>query len=190
MIPLHGSLERVRENFALQFTRDGLGYLYRRSGRGPAIRIMAEERDEMVADFNRGVVLLFWGFVAGSVLLLLSFEIWPDLLPATLGSSRQAVVTGLVLTGFMIGWWRLTTIAERRVGHRSPAAPGLTRAEQHRFNFSRLGWGVLAMGAAVTLVLIVVTLRQPGPVGWGYVAGGVAGTVFFAVLGWIKWRLR
>ncbi|MES2097130.1 MAG: hypothetical protein V4459_10260 [Pseudomonadota bacterium] len=190
MIPLHGSMARVRENFALQFTPDGLGYLYRRSGRGPAIRVMAEERDQMVAEFNRGLLALFWVFLFATILLLLSFELWPDLLPPVLGSSQQGVVAVLVLAGFMIGWWRLTTIAERQVGHRTPVAPGLTRAEQHRFNLARLGWGVLALGGATTLTLIAVTLRQPGPVEWGYIAGGIVGTLFFAALGWIKWRLR
>lgn len=190
MIPLHGSMECVRENFALQFTPDGLGYLYRRSGRGPAIRVTADERDDMVAAFNRGMRALFWVFLFVAILLLLSFDFWPDLLPTGLGASQQGVVTVLVLVGFMIGWWRLTTMAERRVGQRTPVAPGLTRAEQHRFNFARLGWGVLALGAATTLALIAVTLRQPGPVQWGYIAGGVVGTLFFAALGWIKWRLR
>ena len=114
MIPLHGSMERVRENFALQFTPDGLGYLYRRNGRGPAIRVMADERDDMVAAFNRGMRALFWVFLFAAILLLLSFDVWPDLLPAWLGASQQGVVTVVVLAGFMIGWWRLSTMAERR----------------------------------------------------------------------------
>jgi hypothetical protein len=25
---------------------------------------------------------------------------------------------------------------------------------------------------------------------WGNIAGGMVGTLFFAALGWIKWRLR
>lgn len=189
MLPLHGSLATVRENFARQFTPDGDGYLYRQRQRGAAIRVTMAERDDFVAAFNRGVGRLFWGGLAGLIAAMAVFEVWPTLLPPDWQARHEVIVAVVFGVAFLAIWWRLTTAPDRLLERRARVAGPLDAAARRRVNFAGLSWGVLVFGAVVTLALIGQTLREPGPVQWAYVVGGAIGFGFFVALGAIKWRV-
>ena len=189
MLPIHGSLETVRENFARQFTPDGDGFVYRQRQRGAAIRVTAAERAGFVGAFDRGVGRLFWGGLAGVIAVIAVFEVWPTILPASWQRWHEAGVAAIAATLFLAIWWRLTTAPDRALERRVAIAAPLDAAARRRVNFAGLPWSVLALGAAVTLGLIAVTLGQPGPTDWAYVAGGAIGFAFFVMLAAVKWRL-
>lgn len=192
MLPIHGNLDRVRENFARQFTTDAGGLLYRRGQRGAAYRVTAAERDGFIADFNRGVGRLFWSALIGVIAVFALLELRPTLLPAALQPWREAIVTVATVVAVTTIWWRLSNAPARALERRVQVALPLDGAARRRVNFAGLPWGTLALGAGITLLLIVQVLRQPGPLdgtAWAYIAGGAIGFVLFAVLGIIKWRL-
>ncbi|WP_375396944.1 hypothetical protein [uncultured Sphingomonas sp.] len=190
----HGSLGRVRENFARQFTPDGSGYVYRRGTRGPAIRLAAAERDDLVAEFNRGltilVVVTVVGVIGGGSLLAAQ----PDLLPAALRPWQEAVLAGMTVIVVLVGWWHLNTAPDRAIGTRPPVAPALGKRERLRANMRGLDWSPLALGALLATGLIVRVAgfeREPlSAANIGCMALGIVLLMAFAGFAWLKYRMR
>ena len=63
--------QRPARLFAEQFERDGSGYLYRRSRKGAAIRVTADERDHFVNAFNDSLLIGVWILCGGVGLLMI-----------------------------------------------------------------------------------------------------------------------
>ncbi|QDZ06525.1 hypothetical protein FPZ24_02765 [Sphingomonas panacisoli] len=189
MLPIHGSLNTVRENFARQFVPDRDGYVYRRRQRGEAFRVTAAERDRFVADFDRGVGRLFWGGLVTLIAVMAVFEIWPTILPPDWQARHEVIVAVGASIAFLIIWWRLSSAPDRALERRVPMAGALDAAARRRVNFAGLPWAVLIFGAVLTLGMIAQAFDQPGPTDWTYVVGGAIGFAFFVLLGAIKWRI-
>ena len=189
MLPIHGSLNVVRGNFARQFTPDTHGFTYRRRQRGAAIPVTPAERDMFVAAFNRGIGRLYWGGLAALIAVMAVFEAWPTILPASWQRWHAAGIAAVAGILFLAIWWRLTTAPDRALERRAAIAAPLDAAAERRVNFAGLNWGVLIFGGVLMLGLIGQTLDQPGPTDWRYVVGGMIGFVFFVTLGAIKWRI-
>lgn len=192
MLPIHGDLAKVREDFARQFTPEGRDYLYRRGQRGAAFRVTAQERDGLVADFNRGLRRLFWGGIVVVIVALGLLEWRPAILPPAARPWRETIVAGAAALAGLLFWWRLWTAPAQLTDRRVAVAPPLARATRLRANIAGLGWSPLALGAAATLVLIVEAVRMHpfDRAALIYLVGGAVGLGFFVAMGWIKWRLR
>ncbi len=108
--------DRVQEIFAEQFQPNGIGLVYRKSSKGPAIRVSAAERDAFIAAFNRKLRLATWGILAATVLLI---GILSALLPddgSTEGQiSIYASVFGIVGL-FMLVYWSAWNEPMRQLG--------------------------------------------------------------------------
>ena len=189
MLPIHGSLNVVRENFARQFTPDKDGFIYRRRQRGEAIRVTAAERDGFVAAFNRGVGRLFWGGIAGVIAVMATFELWPTVLPVGWRPWQETIVAAVAAILFLAIWWRLLTVADRALERRVAIAQPLDGAARRRAHFAGLPWAVVIFGAVLMLGIIGQGFDRPGATAWIYFAGGAIGFAFFALLGAIKWRI-
>jgi len=189
MLPIHGSLNRVRENFARQFTPDKDGFVHRQRQRGAAMPVSAAERDDFVAAFDRGIGRLFWGVLAVVIAVMAAFQLWPDILPPTWRPWHEAMVAAGAALSCGTIWWRLSTAPDRVLERRAIVAAPLDAAARRRADFAGLPWTVLSLGALLMAGLIAQTLSQPGPTDWTYIAGGAVGLAFFALLGAIKWRV-
>lgn len=189
MLPIHGSLNLMRENFARQFTPAGDGFDYRQRQRGAAIRVTVAERDAFVDAFNRGIGRLFWGGLAGLIAVMAIFEAWPTILPEPWQAWHEAIVAAGAALLFATIWWRLSTAPDRALERRATVAGPLDAAARRRANFAGLPWAVLIFGAVLMLGLIGQAIDRPGPPDWTYVVGGAIGVAFFVLLGTIKWRI-
>lgn len=189
MLPIHGSLNVVRDNFARQFTPDGDGYVYRRRQRGEAFRVTAAERDAFVAAFDRGIGRLFWGGLAVVIALIVVFEVWPTILPVRLHPWHETIVAIAAVILFLTIWRRLSGAPDHALDRRVAIAGALDAAARRRVNFAELPWTVLITGAVLMMGLIARALDPPGAIDRAYIVGGAIGFVFFVLLGVAKWRI-
>jgi hypothetical protein len=86
--------DRARQAFADQFEQDGSGFVYRRSQKGAAIRVSAEEHDRFIGEFNSNLRRANWIIYVGLTLVLggiiaLSLLSGSDLSEATIGGPGQ-----------------------------------------------------------------------------------------------------
>lgn len=61
---------RLRQTFADQFEQDGANFIYRRSQKGEAIRVSAEERNRFIEQFDKNVRRAKWIIYIGLILVL------------------------------------------------------------------------------------------------------------------------
>ncbi len=161
--------DRVQEIFAEQFQPNGIGLVYRKSSKGPAIRVSAAERDAFIAAFNRKLRLATWGILAATVLLI---GILSALLPddgSTEGQiSIYASVFGIVGL-FMLVYWSAWNEPMRQLERRPITQAALSRAEARHVGLSKISYGQLFFAVVAALAL---TFRQAGEHdvfhGWGF----------------------
>ncbi len=124
--------------FAAQFVRDGDGFLYRRSQKGPAIAVTVAERNAFVVAFDRWIdieilVVLFGGVVA----VMLAFVVFPLLAyPMIAITVGVGVILAAVLVGLKLAW----DAPAKALAGRPFVAPALSRAEAHRLDVATSSW--------------------------------------------------
>ncbi|MDB5499768.1 MAG: hypothetical protein JWP28_3799 [Phenylobacterium sp.] len=115
--------------FVDQFEPDGTSYVYRKSSKGAAIRVSAEERDAFIADFNRNLGRLYWGLLVGTVVFVLPLTIWVAMQDGELSQWSIYAGLGVVLALYMLGWQQAWNAPARKLATRSTVAPERSRDE-------------------------------------------------------------
>lgn len=107
--------------FERQFKRDGDGFVYRMSMKGPPIRVTRAERDGFVAGFLRGYFLLMVAGGAGMAAAVLLLA-WPHALEAnpTMLLLAFAAIVGATIALLAWGSFRTWRAPARALAHRGP----------------------------------------------------------------------
>jgi len=144
--------ERNASLFVAQFQRDGDDYLYRKTLKGPAIRVSADERDTFIRLFSRRIMYLNLALIA-AVLLFSAAVIARALTVKSFTIEAPIIVgVGLLLAVFMPASLHVWHAPARALAERPVVAPQLTRDEVESVAMERMTWGRL--GAAVAGLLV------------------------------------
>lgn len=186
-----GSWDAARQAFADQFEQDASGFVYRRSRKGEAIRVSAEERQQFIEGFSRDltramfVMAATMALVVGGMLVLGTGRGWDV--------PEAAVVAGIVaatIPYFAYYWWAWGA-PSRALQGRTPIARERSREEVRELTFRRMTYGNLATAAAGGIALPLIGSRGHGLLtGWGrlWIVGGAALVLFVGVQAFRKWR--
>jgi len=186
-----GTWDAARQAFAGQFEQDTSGFIYRRSQRGEAIRVTAEERQKFINGFDRQlwratiVMISSMVLIIGGMIVVGTLKGWD--LP------EGVIVAGIVAACIpYFAYYRWAWGApSRALQGRTPIARERNRDEVRQLTFQRMTYGNLAAAAAGGLVFALIGSRQQDVFsGWGrlWLAGGAALILFVGVQAFRKWR--
>ena len=159
------------DTFAAQFESDGKGgYLYRRYGRGAAIRVSAAERDSFVATFGRQSRWWFVGLAVATVAGIIALA----LIGAALhfGEVAQYVSIGAMIsvfvTAILVLTFRAYDVPRQALTGRKSTGADRSHEEAREIARARQSWGQI-LGVFVTFVIAFAaqTLRYDVLHGWG-----------------------
>ena len=182
--------ERQRELFADQFEAEGDGFVYRKSQKGPAIRVSTAERERFIADYDRRQRHSTWVIIVGLSLLVLAFAIWSVVAEAELSDPVMYLAISSVAAmsiGYMLWSWGAPA---RELQRRTPVAGERSRDEMKRRMLAKLSYRQLASTALLAVVACWSLAAKSGFAGWGRLWLGLAGltVVFTAISAFRKWR--
>jgi len=184
----------VRQSFADQFEPDGTSFIYRRSQKGEAIRVSADERSRFVDEFDRNVRLAKWIIYVGMTVVLGGIVAFSLLSRSNL--SELAIVAGLgavMIPYFAYYRWAWTAPA-RSLSGRTPVAGELSPEEVQRLKFQRMTYRQLGIAAMAALAFPFIASSQHEDIfsGWNrlWLFSGAALLLFVAVQAFRKWRFE
>lgn len=148
------NFDRVRQMFADQFSDDQAGLVYRKSQKGPAIRVSAIERDEFIAAFGRRIQYAAWAiFPATAALILLLVWLAPDA-DSDKSDAMIWIGIGAILVPFLAFFYWAWNAPSRALQCRTPQGAALTKDEARTLALSKISYGQLVltavMGAGLT----------------------------------------
>lgn len=184
---------RVRQTFADQFEQDGANFIYRRSQKGEAIRVSAEERSRFIEEFDRNVRRSKWIIYVGLTLVLGGIIGFSLIRGTDFSQAATFIGIGLVMIPyFAFNQWAWAAPV-RELGARTPIAGERSPDEVRRLRFQRMTYGQLA-GAAFGGVVIpfIESSRQNVLFGWNrlWLVFGGALVLLAAVQAFRKWRFE
>jgi regulator of sirC expression with transglutaminase-like and TPR domain/MFS family permease len=188
-----GSWDSLRKAFADQFEQDGTGFVYRRSQKGEAIRVSAEERRKFVDGFDRNVRRSKWmiylglSLVLGGILALSLLENYEVSQVATFAAFGLAMIPY-----FAFNQWAWSAPARELAG-RTPIAGELSSDEVRRLRFQRISYGQLAgVAAGGVAIPFIGGSHQDLFSGWNrlWLLLGSALVLLAAVQAFRKWRFE
>lgn len=179
-----------RDSFANQFEADGKEYLYHRSLRDAPVRISVAERDVFINRFRLATRYLFWGLMAGFLLVVAGVMVVDGNHPSEAHTWVGVGALSAVFIGcYMYAWNEPARILRGR----GFSGEGRSRAEVRRLMLQKLTYGQLS-GIALTVVALVwrVSKRQDIFSGWSRLYLGFAAVMVVAILlqAFRKWRFE
>ncbi len=184
-------LDRLRQAFADQFSRDEHGFIYRKFQKGAPIRVSERERDELVTTFNKRIRYATWSIVPLTIGLILPL-VW--LVPDADGPAAQIVMwVGLaaILLPFLSIFFWAWNAPYRQLESRTPEGAALTKEEARALAFSKITYGQLALVALMGAGLVwKMSTKIDVFHGWGMIWLGL-GSALIALAGVQairKWR--
>jgi len=191
--PRTGSVASGRQLFADQFERDGNSYIYRRSQKGEAFRVTAEERTCFVDEFDRHMRRATWTiYLATAVAIVAVVLVMMRTKSEVPDTAIYGSLAALVLAYMAYFRWAWSAPA-RQLSGRTPIARERSADEVRRLTLGRITYGQLAGASAAGLALPFVASSRGSPIsGWNRIwllfAGGIV--VLAAVQAFRKWRLE
>ena len=140
--------------FSSQFEPDGADFLYRKSMKGPAIRVTQAERDDFVTAFGRRVRYAMWSFL-GAIFVLIGLLMF--LLPDGSRDGHKVsllIGTTLILLAFVGAYYLAWTAPARALDRRPLAGAARTRTEVRQLTLAKLTYGQLALAPAAAVYLV------------------------------------
>lgn len=186
-------LDRMRETFSDQFSSDGHDFIYRRSQRGPALRVSKLERDELLAAFNRRIRIAMWSTMSSTLIFILLL-VW--LVPDTGGSGAQNatwVGVAAIVSLFTGLFYRAWSAPSRELERRNPESPPLSKKEARELTYAKMTYGQLALAALMGASFIFkMSMREDvlhgSGLAWAVFGGGL---VLLSVVQAVrKWRFN
>ncbi|MGN7161789.1 hypothetical protein [Sphingomonas sp. SAFR-052] len=156
-------LDRVQQSFADQFSDAGHDFIYRKSQKGPPIRVTRQERDLFVAQFGKTIRYTMWAVIPatfGLILLLAWLTPSADSPSADYGVWIGVAAILLPLVTIMLVAW---TAPSRHLRDRTPEGSPLSRGEARELAFSKISYLQLAGGVVVGILFAseFVTASEP-----------------------------
>jgi hypothetical protein len=184
-------LDRVRQVFADQFQTENGHLVYRKSLKGPPMPLSEAERDRFVRTFNAGTSRLFWGLIAGTLILVVAV--------AGVAATAEEAVSDLIIWAIVIGplvavaplWFRMWSAPERALAGRIPSGVALEPEAFRRQALRRMTWGQLLVALFMPLIILFQVSRDHDlSYGWNrlWLVGVGAFWAFAAVQAYRKWR--
>ena len=178
------------DGFAAQFARDGDGFLYRHSQKGPAIAESAEERDALVAAFSRWMDIQMWVVLGGGILaVVLAYVVFPavdyPMISITIGAG---VILAAALIGSKLAW----DAPARALSARAIVAPALSRAEARSLAIAQTTWIQVVLPVIWSTYFLARYALLGQAERWApmWLVFGLAGLAVAALLAYRKLRLR
>ena len=181
--------KQLSDMFAAQFTPHSSGFLYRRNHVSAGYVVTGAERDAFVAAYRRDWRRLFWGAIAGVIVLIGVVIVLFDEPGAGVTIASTFSLIALLMLPHLRSWRR----PERELARRMPTMPALDRQAARREKLSRIGWGNLALGPIFSLMVMSNAWDgDDGVHGWSavWIVVGVALAALCAVQAWRKWRVE
>jgi Flp pilus assembly protein TadD len=186
-----GSWDSVRQSFADQFEQDGSGFVYRRSQKGEAFRVSADERSRFIEQFDRDLRRARWMIYLG-----ITFALGAVVLFSVLRGSQfpEAAAVAAFIVGmapYFVYFRRAWAAPARELAGRTPIARELSSDEVRELKFRKITYGNLAAAAFGGLAVAFFGSRSSdlhSPWIWLWVAPGAALVLFAAVQAFRKWR--
>jgi hypothetical protein len=184
---------QARQLFADQFESDGENFIYRKSLKGPPIRVTSAERETYIDRFNRSLRYSSWGVGLGTLVVLAS-AVWMSVQSGSDPSDAYVYIgLGALVAVYLVYYFWAWGAPARELARRPALGDARSRAEVRRLMFLRLSYGKLATAAFGGIFLVFsISGRQDVFSGWGRLwllfAGGLiplAGIQAFR-----KWRFE
>ena len=188
-----GIWDRVRQSFADQFEQDGTSFVYRRSQKGEAIRVSADERRKFIDQFDQNVRRAKWIIYGGLTLVLgclISFSLLEGF---DLSQAAIFVGIGFVMIPYFAYYRWAWAAPSRELGSCTPIAGERPADEVRRLRFERMTYGQLAGAAFGGLMIpLIGSSRQDVFSGWSrlWLVFGGGLVLLAAVQAFRKWRLE
>jgi hypothetical protein len=183
----------VRQSFADQFEPDGANFIYRRSQKGEAIRVSAEEHRRFVDEFDRNVRSAKWIMYIGLTVLLGGIILFSALRGSDLSQLAILAGVGIVMIPYFVFFRWAWAAPARELGSRTPIAGERSREAVQRLKFQRITYGQLAIAALTGLAFpFLGSSRHDVLSGWNrlWLLCGGAILLLAAVQAFRKWRLE
>lgn len=183
--------DRTRSLFAEQFESAGTRFVYRKSQKGEAYSVTAEERDQFVGAFDRSIRRAFWIIIGGIVSMAAAVVFVPLLDPGNLPDGAIFAGVFLFIVPYMIHFRWAWAAPARQLTSRTPIAGELDPEQVQRLKFGRMRYRQLAGAAGGGLILSLGAMVRGGsPAGWSLIwpVFGAAIVLFAAVQALRKWR--
>jgi Flp pilus assembly protein TadD len=184
----------VRQSFADQFEPDGTGFIYRRSQKGEAIRVSADERSRFIDEFDSNVRRAKWIIYVGLTVVLGGIILFSLLRGSDL--SRLAMVAGFGIAMVpYFAFYRWAWLAPtRELEGRTPVAGERSPEEVRRLKFRRITYVQLATAAMAALAFPFMVSSKHENIfsGWNrlWLLFGGALLLFVAVQAFRKWQFE
>lgn len=188
-----GSWDSLRESFAEQFEQDAAGFVYRKSQKGEAIRVSADEQSRFVEEFDRSLNRSKWLIFVGVAIALAAFVLWP--LRSGKELSDAVIIAGLaaMMVPYLVYYYRAWGAPARELAGRTPVAGRRSRDEVQRLNFRRMTYGQLAAAAGGGLLIPFIGSSHGNVFsGWNrlWLVFGGALVLLGAIQAFRKWRFE
>lgn len=183
----------TRNSFADQFEQDGSNFIYRRSQKGEAIRVSAEERTRFIDEFNRSLRRGMWMMYIGLALTLGGAVLFSVLRGSDLSQAALFAGMAIVMVPYFayVSWvWGAPA---RELAGRTPIAVERSPGEVRRLRFQRITYGQLGIAALAGLAIpLFGSARQEVLSGWNrlWLAFGGGLVLFVAIQAFRKWRFE
>lgn len=187
------SRDSVRQTFADQFEQDGTNFVYRRSQKGEALRVSAEERRKFIEEFDQNVRRAKWIIYAGLTVVFGGIIGFSLLRGFELSQAAIFIGIGVVMIPYFVYYRWTWADPARELAGRTPIAGERSPDEVRRLRFQRMTYGQLAGAAAGGLVIPFVGSRHQDVFsGWNrlWLIFGGAIVLLAAVQAFRKWRFE
>lgn len=183
----------VRELFAEQFEQHGSYFTYRRSQKGPAIQVSAEEQRAFIEDFDRNLRRANSIIYVGLTVVLGGVVLFTILTETDLSESAIFAGIGVVMIPYFLYYRWAWTKPARDLAGRTPIAGERPSEEVRRLQFKRMSYGQLAGAAIAGLALpFIVSSGEDVFSGWRrlWLAFSAAIVLLAAVQALRKWQFE
>lgn len=188
-----GTWDSVRQTFADQFEQDGTNFVYRRSQKGEALRVSAEERRKFIDEFDQDVRRSKWIIYAGLTVVFGGIIVFSLLRDVELSQASIFIGIGVVMIPYFVYFRWAWAAPARELAGRTPIAGERSPDEVRRLRFRRMTYGQLAVSAVGGLVIPFVGGRHQDIFsGWNrlWLIFGGAIVLLAAVQAFRKWRFE
>lgn len=188
-----GSWDRIRQAFAEQFEAYGTSFVYRRSQKGEAIGVSAQERDRFIEEFDLSIRRSKWILCVGLTLVFGGIVAFAFFRNGELNQAAVYIAIGLVMIPYLIYYRWAWGAPARELGSRTPVAGERSRDEVLHLQFQRMTYGQLAIAALGGLAIpFIGATHQDLFSGWNrlWLVFGSGLILLAAVQAFRKWRFE
>jgi len=148
------SLDRLKQQFADRFERDGDAYVFRPNLRAPGYRVSNIDRDRLITEFNRRIVWSTWG-IAALIIVVIAAICWMFFERSEDVPSGALWLIGIAAVGaYLAPFYWIWNAPQREICQATPVLAGRPKDEAKRIALARLSWKQLGAMVVMTAALL------------------------------------